>query len=98
MSGKIVSIRALEILDSRGNPTLRAYVSLDNGVTTAIKEQAIYGCMFNHLKEMRAAAAALVLTCNEDMGYPSGFAPNVPPRVGAQSVCKPPLENYGVYW
>jgi len=35
MSSKIVSIRALEILDSRGNPTLRAYVSLDNGITTA---------------------------------------------------------------
>jgi enolase len=35
MSRKIVSIRALEILDSRGNPTLRAYVSLDNGITTA---------------------------------------------------------------
>jgi len=35
MSGKIVSVRALEILDSRGNPTLRAYVSLDNGVTAA---------------------------------------------------------------
>lgn len=33
MSRKIVSIRALEILDSRGNPTLRAYVSLDNGIT-----------------------------------------------------------------
>ncbi len=35
MSGKIVSVRALEILDSRGNPTLRAYVTLDNGITTA---------------------------------------------------------------
>jgi enolase len=33
MSSKIVSVRALEILDSRGNPTLRAYVSLDNGIT-----------------------------------------------------------------
>jgi enolase len=33
MIGKIASVRALEILDSRGNPTLRAYVSLDNGVT-----------------------------------------------------------------
>lgn len=33
MSGKIESVRAMEILDSRGNPTLRAYVSLDNGIT-----------------------------------------------------------------
>jgi len=35
MTGKISSVRALEILDSRGNPTLKAYVSLDNGVTAA---------------------------------------------------------------
>jgi enolase len=33
MSSKIVSVKALEILDSRGNPTLRAYVSLDNGIS-----------------------------------------------------------------
>ncbi len=33
MNGKISSIRALEILDSRGNPTIRAFVELDNGVT-----------------------------------------------------------------
>jgi len=33
MSGRIVTVRAMEILDSRGNPTLRAYVSLDNGIT-----------------------------------------------------------------
>ncbi len=35
MSSKIASVRALEILDSRGNPTLRAYVSLDNGITAS---------------------------------------------------------------
>src|SRR3989338_3321741 len=29
---RIKNIRALEILDSRGNPTLRAYVELENGV------------------------------------------------------------------
>jgi enolase len=33
MSSKIVSVRALEILDSRGNPTVRVVVGLDNGVT-----------------------------------------------------------------
>jgi enolase len=32
MSSKIASIRAMEILDSRGNPTLRAFVTLDNGI------------------------------------------------------------------
>ncbi len=35
MVAKIVSVRAIEILDSRGNPTLRAFVTLDNGVTAA---------------------------------------------------------------
>lgn len=35
MSDKIVSLRALEILDSRGNPTLRAYVALDSGITAS---------------------------------------------------------------
>ena len=32
MKGKIESVRALEILDSRGNPTLRVLLTLDNGV------------------------------------------------------------------
>jgi len=29
---KIVNIKAIEILDSRGNPTLRTFITLDNGV------------------------------------------------------------------
>lgn len=33
MSSKIESIRALEILDSRGNPTVRVNVTLSNGIT-----------------------------------------------------------------
>jgi enolase len=32
MSQKITSIHALEILDSRGNPTIRVFVGLDNGI------------------------------------------------------------------
>jgi enolase len=32
MAAKISSIQALEILDSRGNPTVRVFVTLDNGV------------------------------------------------------------------
>ena len=32
MKRSIASVRALEILDSRGNPTLRAYIRLDNGL------------------------------------------------------------------
>ena len=35
MVGKIVEIKALEILDSRGHPTVRVMVRLDNGLTTS---------------------------------------------------------------
>lgn len=35
MAQKITDVKALEILDSRGNPTLRAFVTLDNGITAA---------------------------------------------------------------
>jgi enolase len=35
MERKIAAIRALEILDSRGNPTVRVHVALDNGVTVS---------------------------------------------------------------
>ena len=33
MNTSIKSVRAIEILDSRGNPTLRAYVTLNSGIT-----------------------------------------------------------------
>ena len=33
MARKISAVSAMEILDSRGNPTLRAVVTLDNGIT-----------------------------------------------------------------
>ncbi|MCX7679333.1 MAG: phosphopyruvate hydratase, partial [Spirochaetes bacterium] len=32
MIGKIKDVRAIEILDSRGNPTVRVFMTLDNGV------------------------------------------------------------------
>jgi len=35
MKRKIKSIRAMEILDSRGNPTVKAIVTLDNGISAA---------------------------------------------------------------
>ena len=35
MTRKIEAIRALEILDSRGNPTVRVQVTLDNGITAS---------------------------------------------------------------
>lgn len=35
MKVKISSIKALEILDSRGNPTIRVFVELENGVVTS---------------------------------------------------------------
>ena len=33
MRDRIISIKAMEILDSRGNPTIRATITLENGVT-----------------------------------------------------------------
>lgn len=35
MNNRIASVRAMEILDSRGNPTLRAFVTLDNGLVAS---------------------------------------------------------------
>jgi enolase len=35
MNPKILSVRALEILDSRGNPTLKVFLALDNGMVTS---------------------------------------------------------------
>ena len=35
MSPKIKSVKAIEILDSRGNPTVRVFVALDNGIVTS---------------------------------------------------------------
>jgi enolase len=35
MGHKITSVRALEILDSRGNPTVRVHVTLENGVAAS---------------------------------------------------------------
>ncbi len=32
---KIESVKAIEILDSRGNPTVRVFIGLDNGITTS---------------------------------------------------------------
>ena len=33
MNPRIINIQAMEILDSRGNPTVRARVMLENGIT-----------------------------------------------------------------
>ncbi|MBN1548280.1 MAG: phosphopyruvate hydratase [Syntrophaceae bacterium] len=35
MTSKIKQVKALEILDSRGNPTVRAIITLDNGIQTS---------------------------------------------------------------
>jgi len=35
MKTRISSVRAIEILDSRGNPTVRVFMSLDNGITVS---------------------------------------------------------------
>ena len=35
MVGKISAVQAMEILDSRGNPTVRVFIQLDDGVTAS---------------------------------------------------------------
>jgi len=35
MRAKIASVRAMEVLDSRGNPTLRAFITLDDGAAAS---------------------------------------------------------------
>jgi len=35
MTRQIKSVHAMEILDSRGNPTLRVFVALDNGISAS---------------------------------------------------------------
>ena len=37
MKDRIISIEAMEILDSRGNPTIRTRVSLENGVAELLQ-------------------------------------------------------------
>jgi len=53
MSAKIASVRALEILDSRGNPTLRAYVTLDRGLTASAAVPAGASTGENEAVELR---------------------------------------------
>jgi enolase len=56
MSGKIVSVRALEILDSRGNPTLKAYVTLDDGITATASVPSGASTGENEAVELRDGA------------------------------------------
>ena len=35
MAGKITAVRAMEILDSRGNPTVRVFVELSDGTAVS---------------------------------------------------------------
>jgi len=40
MMGRIAAVRAMEILDSRGNPTVRVFVELDDGSVSAASVSA----------------------------------------------------------
>ena len=53
MARKIEAIRALEILDSRGNPTVRVFVSLDNGVTASASVPSGASTGVNEALELR---------------------------------------------
>ena len=53
MTSKIASVRALEILDSRGNPTLRVQVALGSGVTASASVPSGASTGENEAVEMR---------------------------------------------
>lgn len=53
MNGKIASVKALEILDSRGNPTVRVQVRLDSGVTAEASVPSGASTGINEALELR---------------------------------------------
>jgi enolase len=55
MGAKIVSVKALEILDSRGNPTIRVYVELNNGVIASASVPSGASTGENEALELRDA-------------------------------------------
>lgn len=48
MVGKIAEIKALEILDSRGHPTVRVMVRLDNGLTASASVPSRWNFVISH--------------------------------------------------
>ena len=57
MTGKITHARAIEILDSRGNPTLKVHVTLSSGVTAAAAVPSGASTGENEAVELRDADA-----------------------------------------
>jgi enolase len=55
MNAKIKSARAIEILDSRGNPTIRVFLELDNGVVTSASVPSGASTGENEAVELRDA-------------------------------------------
>ena len=55
MTRQITSVRAMEILDSRRNPTLRAFVTLDNGITASASVPSGASTGENEAVELRDA-------------------------------------------
>jgi len=53
MVGKISAVQAMEILDSRGNPTVRVFVQLDDGVTASASVPSGASTGENEAIEMR---------------------------------------------
>jgi len=53
LSSEITSVRGLEILDSRGNPTLRAFVTLENGITASASVPSGASTGINEAIELR---------------------------------------------
>ncbi len=58
MTIRIDAIDTLEILDSRGNPTLRVFVQLDNGITASASVPSGASTGANEAVELRDGDAS----------------------------------------
>ncbi|HTV47934.1 MAG TPA: phosphopyruvate hydratase [Phycisphaerae bacterium] len=88
MSGKISRVHAMEILDSRGNPTLRAFVELDNGIHASASVPSGASTGISEALELR----------DEDMARYEGkgvlnAVQNVNARIGPRLIGMNPIEQ-----
>jgi enolase len=63
MKRKIKDIRAIEILDSRGNPTVKTTIMLDNGITASASCPSGASTGENEAVDLRATDPGAVHRC-----------------------------------
>jgi len=71
MTRQITSVRAMEILHSHGNPTLRAFVTLDNGIVASASVPSDASTGENEAVE--AGLASFHVVSNDGLGPDEPF-------------------------